>query len=142
MIAKFFEFVEQVFEATKTLLEKNCEKCGLQCDCLPDCPCCGYPNCGHDHDKFGQPKTCCSDYADDSRGEYRETYADSKVNQEQISAQGLFDVFKFTDKEVIDKIVEVVKSIDVEKLKALMKLVNIKDNTLHIEFDLKLQNKE
>lgn len=69
-----------------------------------DCPCCGYPNCGHGHD---------------------------------MQAQGLFDVFKFTDKEVVDKIIELVKAIDVDKIKKLMDFINIDDNTICFEIKVK-----
>lgn len=35
--------------------QHKCVKCGIpQSEVLPDCPCCGYPHCGHNHDEEGE----------------------------------------------------------------------------------------
>lgn len=42
---------------------------------------------------------------------------------DQLEAQGVKDVFRFLDREVVDKIVDLIKQIDIEQLKKLILLV-------------------
>lgn len=139
MVDKLFKFFEEVIEIARDTLKEEgdcgfekCSCCG--CKCPVKCPCCGHPECGHNHDnaepKCEKESECC--------GEPKLM----SVPLNEVKAQGIFDAFRFTDKEVVDKVIEVIKAIDVGKVQALMKLIDIKDNTLHLEFEFKLKNKE
>lgn len=55
----------------------------------------------------------------------------------KVEAQGLFDTFKLTDKEVIDKVISVIKAIDVEKIKLVMNALEVdKDGWIRVKIDL------
>ncbi len=56
---------------------------------------------------------------------------------DEIQAQGLFDVFKLTDKEVINKVTALLKAVDVEKIQAIMEAVEVdKDGWIRVKLDL------
>lgn len=38
------------------------------------------------------------------------------IMSEDVQAQGMFDLFKFADKELIDKVLKIAKAIEVENL--------------------------
>lgn len=79
--------------------------------------------CGDDH--------CDDDQQEDVVVEAQTTLAkveDGKVepaSQEdiQLAAQGLGDMWRFLDREVIDKVIEFIKAVDVEQIKGYAMLV-------------------
>lgn len=55
----------------------------------------------------------------------------------EVKAQGIMDVFKFTDKEVVDKIIAIIKVIDVSKIESIMNAVKVDENgCLKITIDI------
>ena len=59
----------------------------------------------------------------------------------EVEAQGLLDVFRLTDKEVINKITSIIKAVDVAKVKAVMDMIEVdNEGWLHIKIDLRVKN--
>lgn len=55
----------------------------------------------------------------------------------EVKAQSIMDVFKFTDKEVVDKIIAIIKVIDVSKIESIMNAVKVDENgCLKITIDI------
>ncbi len=58
----------------------------------------------------------------------------------RITSQGLMDVFKFADKEVVDKLISIIDSVDVEKIKAIMNAFEVdKEGWIRVKIDLGLK---
>lgn len=56
---------------------------------------------------------------------------------ETIESQGIVDVFRLTDPEIIDKISYLIKSLDVDKINSLMKMIEVdKDGWIRIKIEL------
>ena len=62
------------------------------------------------------------------------------MNQENmVSAQGLLDTL-FLDKETVDKVSQIIKAIDPNKIKAIMRLIEVDhEGCLRLRIDLGLK---
>jgi hypothetical protein len=59
---------------------------------------------------------------------------------EEIEAQGLLDVFKLTDKAVIEKVTAIIKAVDVDKIKSVMEMIEVdEEGWLHLKIDLRVK---
>lgn len=57
-----------------------------------------------------------------------------------IQAQGVLDVWRLTDKEVVDKIIEIIKSVDTTLIKKVMEMIEVdEDGWLHLKIDLRIK---
>ena len=62
------------------------------------------------------------------------------MNEPKIEAQGFFDIFKLFDEETINKVKQLVRSVDPDKIAALMKMIEPNDDgTITINLDLRIQ---
>jgi hypothetical protein len=58
----------------------------------------------------------------------------------EVSSQSLMDIFKFADKEVVDKLISIINSVDVEKIKAIMNAFEVdKEGWIRVKIDLGLK---
>lgn len=59
---------------------------------------------------------------------------------DEVQAQGLLDIFKLTDKAVIDKITTIIQAIDADKIKSVMDMIEVdEDGWLHLKIDLRVK---
>ncbi len=59
---------------------------------------------------------------------------------DEVQAQGLLDIFKLTDKAVIDKIATIIQAIDADKIKSVMDMIEVdEDGWLHLKIDLRVK---
>ena len=66
-------------------------------------------------------------------------YIPDVTPEQQVAAQGLFDIFSLLDKETIDKVKELIHAIDPKKIEAVMKMLEVgSDGKLHLNIDLKV----
>lgn len=68
------------------------------------------------------------------------TYVPDVSPEQQVAAQGVFDIFSFFDKDTLDKIKSIIHAVDVDKIKAVMKTLEVdEDDKLHLNIDLTIQ---
>lgn len=90
--------------------------------------------------KSQKDKSYCDDICDCMSQKIVEEIDEELKKSANVSSQGLMDVFKFTDKEVVDKVITVINSIDPEKLKAIMNAFEVdKDGWIRVKIDLGLK---
>jgi len=70
--------------------------------------------------------------------------SDDQENDIELQAQGVMDVFQFLDREVVDKVVDFIKSIDVKQTKEmislLMSMIQIDpDGSVYLNLKIKLR---
>lgn len=70
-----------------------------------------------------------------------EKHQDKKYYEDpNITAQGIIDVWKYTDPDFIDKIKKIVNSIDEDKIKMILNLIEEGDDGyLNIKINLKVK---
>jgi hypothetical protein len=57
-----------------------------------------------------------------------------------VQAQGMWDAWRLTDKEVVDKIIEIIKSVDTTLIKKVMEMIEVdEDGWLHLKIDLRIK---
>jgi len=79
-------------------------------------------------------------YQDIIKESYQDIIKESDKEIIKVSSQGLIDIIKLTDKEVIDKIITVINSIDAKKIKAIMNAFEVdKEGWLRVKIDLGLK---
>lgn len=67
-------------------------------------------------------------------------YVPEVTPEQQMSAQGVFDIFNLLDKKTIEKVKQIIRSIDVEKIEAIMKTLEVNpDGKLHLNIDLTIK---
>lgn len=67
-------------------------------------------------------------------------YVPQATPEQQVAAQGVFDIFSLFDKETVDKVKELIHAIDVKKIEAVMKTLEVeKDGRLHLNIDLTIK---
>lgn len=59
----------------------------------------------------------------------------------ELQAQGITDIFKLTDTEVIGNIANLIKAIDVDKIKKVMDMIEIQNDQIHIKLDITISAK-
>ncbi|MHA2046004.1 MAG: hypothetical protein ACW99G_14525 [Candidatus Thorarchaeota archaeon] len=57
----------------------------------------------------------------------------------EVSAQGLFDVLGLFDKETLDKVKQVINSIDPDKIKAVMDMIEPEKGEIKLTIDLRIK---
>lgn len=62
------------------------------------------------------------------------------VHMESVQAQGMLDAWRLTDKEVVDKIIEIIKSVDTTLIKKVMEMIEVdEDGWLNLKIDLRIK---
>ena len=60
-------------------------------------------------------------------------------SEPEVSAQGIFDLYGMLDKDTLDRVKEVINSIEPDKIKAVMKMIEPKDGEIKLTIDLRIR---